>query len=123
MKTLFEQQGGQYEIRGDYRLPCVTLPSDKTGCIGVWGERHRRYLKENHRVQYYNLLTTGKLNYYLADINQRAEMMFEELVKSLAEKENVMEKLKINAPMKWVAQINNIRNRATEIVNAEVIYV
>ena len=123
MKTLFEQQGGQYEMQGDYRLPCVALPSDTTERIGVWGERHRRYLKANHRVRYYNLLTAGKLNAHLADINQRAEKMFDELVKTLAEQENVTEKLKADAPMKWVAQLNNIRNRATEIVNEEVIYV
>ena len=109
-------------MQGDYRLPCVALPQDTNKPIGVWGERHRRYLKANHRVLYYNLLTAGQLNSYLADINQRAEKMFDELVKSLAEKENVTENLKANAPMKWVSQINNIRSRATEIVNAEVIY-
>ena len=123
MNTLFEKQGGKYEMQGDYRLPCVALPQDTTDNIGIWGERHRRYLKTNHRVRYYNLLTAGKLNAHLVDINQRAEKMFDELVKSLAEKENVTEKLKADTPMKWVALMNNIRNRATEIVNAEVIYV
>ena len=122
MKTIFEQQGGQYEMQGDYRLPCVALLQDTAEHIGVWGERHRRYLKANHRVRYYNLLASGKLNSYLADINRRAEEMFEELVESLAEKENITEKLKVVAPMKWVARINNICNRATEIVNAEMIY-
>lgn len=110
-------------MQGDYRLPCMALPQDTNEHIGVWGERHRRYLKANHRVRYYNLLTAGKLNSHLADINQQAEKMFDELVKSLAEKENVAENLKAEAPMKWVALINNIRNRATEIVNTEVIYV
>ena len=123
MKTLFEKQGGTYEMKGDYRLPCIALPQDTTDNIGVWGERHRRYLKANHRVRYYNLLTAGKLNAYLADINQQAEKIFEELVKSLAEKENVTENLKADAPMKWVVRINDIRNRVTEIVNEEVIYV
>ena len=123
MKTLFEQQGGQYEMQGDYKLPCVALPQDLNKHIGVWGERHRRYLKANHRVRYYNLLTAGQLNRYLSDINQQTEKMFEELVKSLAEKENVTENLKEDAPMKWVVRINNIRNRVTEIVNEEVIYV
>lgn len=122
MTTLFEQQGGQYEMQGDCRLPCVALPQDTNEHIGVWGERHRRYLKANHRVRYYNLLTVGKLNHYLSDINQQAEKMFAALVKSLAEKENVTENLKADTPMKWVLLINNIRNRATEIVNAEVIY-
>lgn len=122
MTTVFEQQGVRYEMQGDYNLPCVTLPKNTEAHIGIWGERHRRYLKANHRVRYYNLLTAGQLNNYLADINQQAEKLFDELVKSLAEKENVTEKLKADSPMKWVAQINNIRNRATEIVDAEVIY-
>ncbi len=123
MNTLFEKQGGKYEMQGDYRLPCVTLPQDIADNIGIWGEQHRRYLKANHRVRYYNLLTARKLNTHLADINQRAEKMFDELVKSLAEKENVTEKLKADTPIKWVALMNNIRNRATEIVNVEVIFV
>ncbi len=122
MNTLFEKQGGQYEMQGDYRLPCVALPQDTTEHIGVWGERHRRFLKTQHRVRYYNLLTSGALNSYLADLNQRAEKMFDELVKSLAEIENVTENLKATAPMKWVQKMNNIRNQATEIVNAEVVF-
>ena len=122
MTTLFEQQGGQYEMQGDYKLPCVALPQDTNEHIGVWGERHRRYLKANHRVRYYNLLTTGRLNSYLSDINQQAEKMFDEVVKLLSEKENVTENLKADEPTKWVAQLNNIRNQATEIVNTEVIY-
>lgn len=107
MNTLFERQGGQYEMQSDYRLPYVALPQNTNEHI--WGERHRRYLKASHRVRYYNQLTAGQLNSYLADINQRTEKMFDELVKSLAEKENVTENLKADAPMKWVAQINNIR--------------
>lgn len=121
MNTLFEKQGGQYEMQGDYVLPCITVPTEIH--IGVWGERHRRFLKAHHRVQYYNLLTAGTLNNHLAELDQRAERMFEELVKSLAEKENVTENLKVTAPMEWVQRMNNIRNRATEIVNAEVIFV
>ena len=122
MNTLFEKQGGKYEMQGDYRLPCVALPQDNTEHIGVWGERHRRFLKSQHRVRYYNLLTAGMLNSHLADLDQRSEKMFTELVKSLVEKEGVTEKLKANAPMEWVQKMNNIRNRATEIVNAEVVY-
>ena len=110
-------------MQGDYRLPCVALPQDTTEYIGVWGERHRRFLKAQHRVRYYNLLTEGTLNSYLADLDQRAEKMFDEIVKSLAEKENVNEKLKATEPMKWVQMMNNIRQRATEIVNTEVIFV
>lgn len=123
MKTLFEQYGGNYEMQGDYRLPCVTLPKESNGRIGVWAERHRRFLKANHRIRYYNLLTSGRLDTYLSDIEQQAETMFSNLVKSLAEKENVTESLKANTPMEWVRQMNNIRNRATEIVNTEVIFV
>ena len=122
MNTLFEKQGVKYEMQGDYRLPCVDLPQEATEHIGVWGERHRRFLKSQHRVRYYNLLTAGTLNTHLADIDQRAEKMFTDLVKSLAEKENVMEKLKATAPLDWVRKTNNIRYRATEIVNAEVVF-
>ena len=122
MNTLFEKQGVQYEIQGDYRLPCVVLPQDTTENIGIWRERHRRFLKAHHRVRYYNLLTAGTFNDYLADLNGRAEKMFTDLVKSLAENEGVTEKLKAAAPMEWVQKMNNIRNRATEIVNAEVVY-
>lgn len=123
MNTLFEKNGGKYEVQGDYRLPCVTLPQDTTEHIGVWGERHRRFLKTQHRVWYYNLLTAGTLNSHLADLDQRAEKMFADLVKSLAEKEGITEKMKAAVPMEWVQKMNNIRNRATEIVNAEVVYV
>lgn len=90
--------------------------------IGVWGMRHKRYLKQNHKVRYYNLLTSGKLNSYLADIEQQAQDLFSRLVKDLAEKENVTENLKATDQMLWVRKMNNIRNRATEIVNADIIY-
>ena len=123
MKTLFEQQDVQYEMQGDYKLPCVILSNNSNYEIGVWGERHRRYLKEHHRVRYYNLLTAGTLDNYLADIESQAEKLFEQTVKSLAEKENVTENLKVISPMEWVRNMNNIRNRATEIVNTEVIFV
>ena len=122
MNTLFEKNGGKYEMQGDYRLPCVTLLQDTTKYIGVWGERHRRFLKTQHRVRYYNFLTAGTLDSYLADLDQRAEKMFANIVKSLAEKEGVTEKLKAAAPMEWVQKMNNIRNRAAEIVNAEVVF-
>lgn len=122
MNTLFEKQGGQYKMQGDYKLPCVALPQDTTEHIGVWGEQHRRFLKAQHQVRYYNLLTAGTLNSYLADLDQRAEKMFADLVKSLAEKEGITENLKATAPMEWVKKMNNIRHRATEIVNAEVVF-
>ena len=121
--TIFEQTGGTYTQVGDYMLPDL-LPAEKEkkANIGVWGMRHKRYLKQNHKVFYYNLLTSGKLNSYLVDIEQQAQDLFLRLVKELAEKENVTEELKATDQMLWVQKMNNIRNRATEIVNAELIY-
>ena len=122
--TIFEQMGGTYTQVGDYMLPDL-LPAEeeKEANIGIWGMRHKRYLKQNHKVFYYNLLTSGKLNSYLADIENQAEEMFFRLVNDLAEKENVTEELKATDMMLWVQKMNNIRNRATEIVNTEIIFV
>lgn len=115
--------GGTYTQVGDYYLPDLKLPEEETQAnIGVWGMRHKRFLKENHRVLYANLMTSGKLVTYLDDIEQQATAMFLRLVKGLAEKENVTEELKATDMMLWVQKMNNIRNRATEIVNAELIY-
>ena len=122
MKTIFENNGGTYEIQGDYLLPNLTLQDEAQYSIGVWGMRHKRYLKQRHKVIYYNLLTAGILNSYLAEIDQRAKLLFDETVKSLAKKENVTEKLKSENAMLWLQKMNNIRNRATEIVNEQVIY-
>lgn len=123
-ETLFEQFGGSYTRQGDYLIPNLTLPAEEEiGNIGVWAMRHKRYLKQHHKVPYYNLLTSGKMNSYLADIEQQAQQLFLRLVKGLAEKENVTEKLKANDMLLWVQKMNNIRNRAREIVNNEVIYV
>ena len=122
-KTIFEQMGGTYTQVGDYYLPDLKLPEEeKQANIGVWGMRHKRFLKENHRVLYANLMTSGKLVAYLDDIEQQATAMFLRLVKELAEKENVNEELKAIDQMLWVRKMNNIRNRATEIVNAEIIF-
>ena len=122
-KTIFEEMGGTYVRQGDYNLPCLSLPTEKgSKPVGVWGMRHKRYLKQNHKVLYYNLLTSGKLNSYLVDIEQQAQDLFLRLVKDLAEKENVTEELKSTDMMLWVQKMNNIRNCATEIVNAELIY-
>lgn len=122
MKTIFENSGGTYEIQGDYLLPNLTLQDDEQYSIGVWGMRHKRYLKQHHKVVYYNLLTAGKLNSYLADIEERARILFDETVKSLAEKENATEKFKSKNAILWVQKMNNIRNRATEIVNNQIIF-
>ena len=121
--TLFEQLGGAYTKQGDYLLPNLALPAEKeTGNIGVWALRHKRYLKHHHKVLYYNLLTSGKLDSYLADIEEQAQQLFLRLVKELAEKEGVTEQLKSADNMVWVRRMNNIRNRAAEMVNNEVIY-
>ena len=122
-KTIFEEKGGTYTRVGDYYLPDLKLPEEeKQANIGVWGMRHKRFLKENHRVLYANLMTSGKLVAYFDDIEQQATAMFIRLVKELAEKENVTEELKATDQMLWVQKMNNIRNRTTEIVNAELIY-
>ncbi len=122
-KTIFEEMGGTYTQVGDYFIPNLELPEEeKQANIGVWGMRHKRFLRENHRVLYANLMTSGKLVEYLDDIEQQATAMFIRLVKELAEKENVTEELKATDQMLWVQKMNNIRNRSTEIVNAELIY-
>lgn len=122
--TIFEQTGGTYTQVGEFMLPDLLLPAEeeKQANISVWAMRHKRYLKQNHKVLYYNLLTSGKLNSYLADIEQQAQHLFSRLVKDLAEKENVTEELKAKNQMFWVQKMNNIRNRAAEIVNAELIF-
>ena len=121
-QTIFEEMGGTYTQVGDYLLPDLKLPEEDQQPIGVWGQRHRRYLKEHHRATYATLLTGGRLNSYLADIDRQAEEMFLRLVKQIAAFEGITEKLKATAPMEWVGRMNNIRNRAMEIVNSELIY-
>ena len=121
--TLFEQLGGTYTQQGDYLLPNLTLPAEKeTGNIGVWALRHKRYLKQHHKVLYYNLLTSGKLHSHLADTEEQAQTLFSRLVKEYAEKEGMTEQLKSTDQMKWVGKMNAIRNAATEIINQELIY-
>ena len=122
MKSLFEEMGGTYAKVGDYNLPNLSLPEVGTKPVGIWGQRHARHLKQNHKVLYINLLTGGKLNSYLADIDRQAEEIFSRLVKQLAEKENVTEKLKAENQMEWVRKMNNIRSRVMEIVNTELIF-
>ena len=122
-KTIFEKAGGTYTQVGDYMLPDLLLAEEeKEANIGIWEMRHKRYLKQNHKVLYYNLMTSGKLNSYLADIELQAQNLFLRLVKELAEKENVTEKLKSTDMMLWVQKMNNIHNSATEIVNERIIY-
>ncbi len=111
-----------YTMQGDYLIPNLTLPEQENKEIGVWGQRHKRFLLNHHKVRYYNLLTSCKLIDYLADINEQAENMYQLLVKQLAEKESVTEQLKADNQMDWVGRMNNIRSRATEIVNQDIIY-
>lgn len=122
-KYKFDDRNGLwYELQGDYYLPCLKLPEEEQAYIGIWGQRHLRYLKKHHRVCYANLLTSGKLNGYLVDIDRQAEEMFERLVKQMAEREGVTEQLKAANSMEWVRKMNSIRGRAVEITNSELIY-
>ena len=123
MSKEYENQNVSYVTQGDYCLPCIRTKEQTELHIGVWANRHRQHLKQHHRIKYYNLLTSERLYPYRADIEEQAEAMFTQLVKSLAEKENVTEKLKADNYMLWVRKMNNIRNRAMEIVNSEVIFV
>lgn len=122
VKTIFEQMGGTYEQQGDYLIPCLTLPTEEEKSIGVWGQRHLRYIKTHRKITYTNLITSGKLNSYLADIDEQAEDMFSRLVKHMTEREGVTEQLKANNQLEWVRLMNNIRNSAIEIVTANLIY-
>ena len=118
-----EKTGISYTLQGDYYLPNLILLAEKEERhIGVWGQRHARYLRQNHKILYMNLLTSGKLNSHLADIEEQAQEMFSRLVNQMAEREGVTEQLKADNQMEWVKVMNNIRNRATEIVNSELIY-
>ena len=121
-KAIFEEMGGTYTQVGDYLLPDLKLPEEEQQPIGVWGQRHWRYLKEHRRATYAMLLTSGKLSSYLADIDRQAEEMFSRLVKQMAEMEGVTEALKAADPMEWVSRMNSIRSRAMEFVNSELIY-
>mgnify|MGYP002770634332 FL=1 len=122
MKSLFEQMGGTYREEIGYLIPNLSLPDEEPVEIGVWGQRHLRYIKQHHKVLYTNLLTSGKLNGYLADLDKQAENMFFRLVKQMAEHEDVTEQLKADNQIEWVARMNNIRCKATEIVNNDIIY-
>ena len=110
-------------MQGDYRLPNLTLPAEEERPIGVWGQRRLRYLKQHHKVLYYNLLTSGKLHSHIADVEEQAQELFSRLVKEYAEKEGVTEQLKSADQMAWVRKMNNIRSRATEVVNSEVLFI
>lgn len=122
MKSIFEQSGGTYTMQGDYRLPNLTLPAEEERPIGVWGQRRLRYLKQYHKVIYYNQLTSGKLHSHLVDIDEEAQELFLRLEKEYAENENVTEQLKEENPIEWIRRMNNIKMRVREMVNSEVIF-
>lgn len=123
-KVIYDEKNGLwYELQGDYYIPCIKLPEKEQQPIGIWGQRHLNYLRENKRVLLSGLQLSGKLNGYIADIDQQAEDMFFRLVKQMAEREGVSETLKAENQMEWVQRINSIRNRAIEIVNTGIIFV
>ena len=122
-KQIYDEKNGLwYELHGDYYLPCLTVSPEERRSIGVWGQRHLRYLRQHRKAFYAELLASGKLNSYLADLNEQAETMFFELVKQLAAREGVTEKLKAQDQMLWVQRMNNIRERAMEVVNNDLIH-
>lgn len=121
-KVIYDEKNGLwYELQGDYYIPCLKLPEEEQHPIGLWRQRHLRYIKQNRKVLYLNLLTSGKLNGYLADLDKQAEEMFSRLVEQMAEREGVTEQLKADNQMEWVGRMNNIRNRAIESVNNELL--
>ena len=121
-KVIYDEKNGLWsELQGDYYIPCLKLPEEEQQPIGIWGQRHLLHIKQNRKVLYLNLLTSGKLNGYLADIDKQAEEMYFQQVKQMAEREGVTEQLKANNQMEWVGRMNNIRSRVTEIINKELI--
>lgn len=121
-KTIFEEMGGTYIRHGDYLIPCLTLPKEEERFIGVWGQRHKRYLKEHKKVVYITLLTSGRLNSYLADIEEQAQERFERIVDQMKQAQGITEQLKAENQMEWVVRMNNIKMCARKVVNAELIY-
>ncbi|MEY8238224.1 TnpV protein [Lachnospiraceae bacterium 66-29] len=121
-KTIFEELGGKYERQGDYLIPCIALPAEEEQPIGTWGQRHLDYLKQYHRVTYTNLLTSGKLNTYLADIDRQAQERFKRLIEDMKQAQSITEQLKAENALEWTGRLNNIRAYAREIVEKEVIY-
>ena len=121
-KTLYEQTGGTYTMQGDYCLPNLTLPPEEEKTIGIWGQRHLRYIKEHKRLFYVNLLTSGKLNSYLAEIDRQAQERFERLIEDMKQAQGITERLKVVNGLEWVGRLNNIQACAMEIVNKEIIY-
>ena len=121
-KTIFEELGGKYERQGDYLIPCLTVPAEEEQSIGTWGQRHLDYLKQYRKVTYISLLTSGRLNAYLADIDKQAQERFERLIEGMKQAQGITEQLKAENALEWVGRMNNIRACAREIVNEEITY-
>ena len=122
-KYIYDENNGLwYELQGDYYIPCLTIPEEEQQPVGVWGQRHLRYIRENRQGLYNSLLLSGKLNGYLADLNEQAENMFFRLVEELAEKDGIMETLKATDQMEWVQRMNAVRETTKEIGNNDLIY-
>ena len=122
-KCIYDENNGLwYELQGDYYIPCLTISEEEQRPIGIWGRRHLRYIREHRKALYTGLLLDGKLNGYLADLNEQSEKLFSRLVKQLAEKEGLTEALKAENQMLWVQKMNNIRNAAMEVVSNDLIY-
>ena len=121
-KSLFEELGGRYERQGDYLIPCITVPTEEEQPIGIWGQRHLDYLKQYRKVTYTNLLTSGRLNTYLADIDRQAQERFERLIEGMKQAQGITERLKEENALEWVQRLNNVRACAREIVEKEIIY-
>ena len=123
-KYIYDESNGLwYELQGDYYIPCLTLPTEKEyKPIGLWGQRHKRYLQEHKRALYATLLTSGKLNDYLADVDKQAEKRFERLVEQMKQSQGITEQLKYENALEWVCRMNNIRAYAREIVEKELIF-
>ena len=122
-KTIFEEMGGRYERQGDYLIPCIALPAEEEQPIGTWGQRHLDYLKQYRKVTYTNLLTSGRLNIYLADIDRQAQKRFERLIEGMKQAQGITERLKEENALEWTGRLGNIRACAREIVNEEIIFV
>ena len=121
-KTIFEELGGKYERQGDYLLQCLTVPAEEEQPIGTWGQRHLDYLKQYRRVTYTNLLSSGRLNAYLADIDKQAQERFERLIEGMKQEQGITERLKEENALEWTGRLGNIRACAREVVNEEIIY-
>ncbi|NBI61198.1 TnpV protein [Lachnospiraceae bacterium] len=121
-KSLFEKLGGKYERQGDYLIPCLAVSTEEEQPIGIWGQRHLDYLKQYRRVTYTNLLTSGRLNTYLADIDRQAQERSYRLIEGMKQAQGITERLKEENALEWTGRLNNIRAYAREIVNREIIY-